>query len=449
MTTFSIKPLSETIQDIVETAPTPIFNADQLNSTQLGDLSGVEEGDTIIWNSLEGEWQPGPGGGDIGGAVENLQAISTSTDNVNPIISLRKQVQPIRLADSQRIGSQSSYVGPEGGETEITNIESQLRKTGSIIDGGELVFQVHDGSDTVEKLRITSTEVSTPTKLGVDDITNATNITSGSFTTQGGIGVAKDAHFGNDVFVNSGEISSQTANITGNAQCGSLSVIGDVTVDSTVGIGDSTVDASAQLEMTSTTLGFLPPRMTTIQRDAITSGSPATGLVVYDTTENTICYYDGSIWISLIPRQKLAYTFRSKKLRQDIIASTYQTISYEVEDDPGIGISYQAIGSDYRFVVDQAGLYCFNSAITRNWSLNALNGYIFCTVNDSDPTDSASFLYGNTEMTNQDARLSTSGTMLLAVGDVVRSWFYHTDSRDIANSNTNVSKCYFSLYRIR
>jgi len=146
---------------------------------------------------------------------------------------------------------------------------------------------------------------------------------------------------------------------------------------------------------------------------------------------------------------EMAYTFRSKKLRQDIVTSTYQTISYEIENDPGIGITYQTSGSDYRFVVDQAGLYCFNSAITRNFSTNAINGYIFCTVNDSDPTDSASFLYGNTEMTNQDARLSTSGTMLLAVGDVVRSWFYHTDSRDMANSNTNVSGCYFSLYRIR
>ena len=62
MTTFSVKPLSETIQVIVKTAPTPIFNADQLNNTQLGDLSGVSQGDTVIWNSLLGEWQPGPGG---------------------------------------------------------------------------------------------------------------------------------------------------------------------------------------------------------------------------------------------------------------------------------------------------------------------------------------------------------------------------------------------------
>ena len=146
---------------------------------------------------------------------------------------------------------------------------------------------------------------------------------------------------------------------------------------------------------------------------------------------------------------EMAYTFRSKKLRQDIVTSTYQTISYEIENDPGIGITYQTSGSDYRFVVDQAGLYCFNSAITRNWSLNAINGYIFCTVNDNNPTDSESFLYGNTEMTNQDARLSTSGTMLLSAGDVVRSYFYHTDSRDLSHEGTNVTKCYFSLYRIR
>ena len=43
--------------------------------------------------------------------------------------------------------------------------------------------------------------------------------------------------------------------------------------------------ASAQLEMVSTTQGFLPPRMTNAQRTAIVS--PAVGLIVYctDVTE--------------------------------------------------------------------------------------------------------------------------------------------------------------------
>ena len=56
-------------------------------------------------------------------------------------------------------------------------------------------------------------------------------------------------------------------------------------------------DASAVIEARSTTKGFLPPRMTTTQRNAI--ASPATGLQVYDTTLNRPCFYDGTTWITL------------------------------------------------------------------------------------------------------------------------------------------------------
>jgi hypothetical protein len=59
-------------------------------------------------------------------------------------------------------------------------------------------------------------------------------------------------------------------------------------------IGTTTNAASSILTMESTTQGFLPPRMTTTQRNAI--ASPATGLVVYDTTLNDPFYYNGTAW---------------------------------------------------------------------------------------------------------------------------------------------------------
>jgi hypothetical protein len=64
----------------------------------------------------------------------------------------------------------------------------------------------------------------------------------------------------------------------------------------TVAIGATTTHASALLDVTSTTQGFLPPRMTTVQRDAIST--PATGLTVYNTTLNTNDYYNGTSWVS-------------------------------------------------------------------------------------------------------------------------------------------------------
>lgn len=62
-------------------------------------------------------------------------------------------------------------------------------------------------------------------------------------------------------------------------------------------VGTSTDVASSILTLESTTRGFLMPRMTTTQRDAITS--PATGLQVYNTSTNQPNYYNGSAWAAL------------------------------------------------------------------------------------------------------------------------------------------------------
>ena len=61
------------------------------------------------------------------------------------------------------------------------------------------------------------------------------------------------------------------------------------------GIGStaSTIESSALLDLTSTTKGFLVPRMTTLQRTSIT---PAEGLIIYDTDLNALYVYNGTSW---------------------------------------------------------------------------------------------------------------------------------------------------------
>lgn len=64
-----------------------------------------------------------------------------------------------------------------------------------------------------------------------------------------------------------------------------------------VGVNNTTPSTSAMLDVASTTKGFLAPRMTTTEKNAI--ASPATGLQVYDTTLNAVSVYDGVAWVSL------------------------------------------------------------------------------------------------------------------------------------------------------
>jgi len=64
-----------------------------------------------------------------------------------------------------------------------------------------------------------------------------------------------------------------------------------------VGIGTTTPNASAVLDVSSTTRGLLPPRMTAVQRNAISN--PANGLMVYDTDSSALMIRSAGIWNKL------------------------------------------------------------------------------------------------------------------------------------------------------
>lgn len=67
-----------------------------------------------------------------------------------------------------------------------------------------------------------------------------------------------------------------------------------------VALNNATPAASAQFDITSTTRGFLPPRMTEVQRNAIVT--PATGLLVFNTNagdRGLLQFYDGTAWVDI------------------------------------------------------------------------------------------------------------------------------------------------------
>jgi len=71
----------------------------------------------------------------------------------------------------------------------------------------------------------------------------------------------------------------------------------------------SSADGSAMLDVESTDKGFLPPRMTESQRNAI--GSPAVGLVVWCTncgSDGELQVYNGSAWTNMIGGAASVYT---------------------------------------------------------------------------------------------------------------------------------------------
>lgn len=81
-----------------------------------------------------------------------------------------------------------------------------------------------------------------------------------------------------------------------------------------VGIGANPPATAAALEVASTSKGFLPPRMTTVQRDAITA--PPAGLTIYNTTTQRPNFYNGSAWTAMAIVQ------------QDVLGQTSGTQSF-------------------------------------------------------------------------------------------------------------------------
>jgi uncharacterized protein (TIGR02145 family) len=99
-----------------------------------------------------------------------------------------------------------------------------------------------------------------------------------------------------------------------------------------VGIGTSTPAASAQLDVSSTTKGFLLPRMTAAQRSAISS--PTNGLLVYQTDyPSGLYYFNAGVWSSVAtPTHYPSVTICSQKwMDRNLDVTTYRngdTIAY-------------------------------------------------------------------------------------------------------------------------
>ncbi len=129
-----------------------------------------------------------------------------------------------------------------------------------------------------------------------------------------------------------------------------------------IGIGTITPDATSALDVTSTTQGFLTPRMTTVQRLAITT--PANGLIVFDTTDGTFYYYDTptTSWVQIVgsKQQRLKY----KLIRSSDVLST-------------VLAAEKTAGGGTKYLLDSGTLYEINGTINVDLPIEINNAYIF------------------------------------------------------------------------
>ena len=111
--------------------------------------------------------------------------------------------------------------------------------------------------------------------------------TNGIFASNS-IGLGSYGNGGMAFVANKGPLKFASGGLTANDE------VMRITINKNIGIGTTMPSSKAILDISSTTQGFLPPRMTTKQRMAITS--PVEGLSVYDLTLHKLYVYDGTAW---------------------------------------------------------------------------------------------------------------------------------------------------------
>ena len=156
-------------------------------------------------------------------------------------------------------------------------------------------------TDAGFKLDVNGTaRVSGNSASGVLTVSNASNAISISMASLLAPSSGGDTYFTVGRSLSNNQSALVGHSTTGGGQYAFLVVYGRpandfvVTGNGQVALGTSTPNASSRLTIESTTQGFLPPRMTTTQKNAI--ASPAAGLVVFDTTLNKLCVRGASAW---------------------------------------------------------------------------------------------------------------------------------------------------------
>jgi hypothetical protein len=212
----------------------------------------------------------------IDGTSVNLQSntngsvgIGTNSPAVKLDISQSQAAQTaVRVNNANTSGSaSSSYIATQGGVSVDLTAEQNAQAEVGTSSAHPLIIK----SNNTEQMRVTSA---------------------------GDVGVGITAPLGK--FHVAGSTASDIVRITQSGAGVPLRVEDETTdttpfiVDTAGNVGIGTATPVAKLEISSNTQGFLPPRMTTTERNAI--ASPVAGLVIYNTTTNVLNFYNGTTW---------------------------------------------------------------------------------------------------------------------------------------------------------
>jgi hypothetical protein len=203
----------------------------------------------------------------------------------------------------------------------------------------------------------------------------------------------------------------------------------------TFGVANTLADSSSLIDMRSTTRGLLPPRMTNAQMLAISS--PATGLQVYDTTNNKMCVYDGTSWQNLNVPYVLSVTGLDTDNTdpQNPVVNIKTDTTLSGAGTPASPLSGLAINSTTDAIPVKTGANSFGDSALEYSAINGLLRTVFSLSNRGLFID---FLNGFYRLLDGSSKMSVDwGLRQLLDSTEITSIDYQTRLlKDIASNNS-------------
>jgi len=223
-------------------------------------------------------------------------------------------------------------------------------------------------------------------------------------------------------------------------------------VEGNVGIGTATPNANALLDVSSTTKAFMPPRMTTTQRNAIPS--PTAGMVIYNTTTSVLDFHNGSLWDAIYTAAKavaaieaatdLNLHFQGAKVfnsaAQSIASATTTVLIYNTEEYDTKDWATLATNNE-RITVTKAGYYLItgNVLFSSGWAANRV--YLYIQISG---VSNIHYVEQQKTATTGNPGLQASTVVKLVANDYVRLLTYQDSgsSRDTVANFVRLSVTY-------
>ncbi len=217
--------------------------------------------------------------------------------------------------------------------------------------------------------------------------------------------------------------------------------------DGRVRVNGQVTDLSALLDLNNNSMGFLPPRMNTVQRNAISS--PAEGLVIYNTDSKCIELYTGSAegWVNTCESNQ-APVANTVHFTGDMVSGSTLTGQYtyaDAENDQEGGATFQWYRADTPSGSNQSAITGATSQ-TYNISAGEVGNYLAFgvtpgAVSGSSPgiEDMSLFSYQAVSLDPNNqvpvaSQVDFSGTLI--IGSVLTGSYVYSDNENDPEGNS-------------